>query len=508
MGMTNQFFSAPRFLTSTRLYLALAALLVGSFSVSVAQEQPAPEEAGGAAAAAAFEELPIIESFDDTRKQTIGKSAIKIKISKDEPLDITDRDFFYGYFFAEMTQLDKLGELDTKRVDFFKNYVMRAKAIPHQNLVAWALQKMEEISSGNYHPAVRFNALLIVGQLNEKESGFSDDPAEPLAAALDVLIAQLEKPDQMDALQLASWIGILRHSTHALHNAAENEYTILEEKKTQIRNQAIALLQQRQPPADRSSEGHVWLQRRAIEVLGTLDKNPDVPVIDEITFYTSDENSPMSLRLTAARSLADFTFDPKTKINAVAEAHALGALAVQACRNEINRVENTRRRRNQGQNFDPGGSANMGAGMASMMEDGPGDMSGSNTGNREPEVKLEEASRVQLARRRLKYQLFYIQQGLVGLMAAADAEGEAEVKEVVDAVDAIMDMDKLIINKTARPKSGVKEREMNEKVKLNDMIKHVRSKAGSLEKIVENAKRSGQPGAAPAPPAGDVPGSD
>jgi hypothetical protein len=71
-----------------------------------------------------------------------------------------------------------------------------------------------------------------------------------------------------------------------------------------------------------------------------------------------------------------------------------------------------------------------------------------------------------------------------------------------------MDMEDLIIKKMAKPKSGDREREMNEKVKLNDMIKHVRSKAGSLNKIVENAKKSGQPGAAPAPPAGDVPGSD
>ena len=238
--MTNQFSSAPRFLTSTRLHLALVALLVGSFSVSVAQE-----EAGGAPP---HDEIKPIEKYDHVSKPT-PRNEIQNRLRANTDLDpMKHKEFFDGYVFAEMTQLDKLGELDTKRVDFFKNYVMRDKAIPHQNLVAWALQKMEEISSGNYHPAVRFNALLIVGQLNEKESGFSNDPAEPLAAALDVLIAQLEKPDQMDALQLASWIGILRHSTHALHNAAENEYTILEEKKTQIRNQAIALLQQRQPP--------------------------------------------------------------------------------------------------------------------------------------------------------------------------------------------------------------------------------------------------------------------
>jgi hypothetical protein len=506
MGMTNQFFSAPRFLTSTRLHLALAALLVGSFSISVAQEQPAPEEAGGAAP---YDEIKTIEEYDHVSKPT-PRNEIQNILRANTDLDpMKHKEFFDGYVFAEMTQLDKLGELNTKRVDFFKTYItpQNFKKIPHDTLVGWAQQKMEEISSGNFHPAVRFNALLIIGQLNNRESVGSQVQAEPLPAALNVLVAQLEKPDQMDALQLAAWIGILRHTTHALHNAAESEYVIEDDNKTKIRNQAITLLQQRQPPANRSREGHVWLQRRAIEVLGTLDKNPDVPVIDEITFYTSDENSPMSLRLTAARSLADFTLDP-TKINAVAEAHALGALAVQACRNEINRVENSRRRKNQGQGFDSGGSANMGDDMAGMMEDGPGGMAGGNTVNREPEVKPEEASRVQLARRRLKYQLFHIQQGLVGLMAAADGAGKAEVNKVVDAVNEIMDMDKLIINKTARPRSGDREREMNEKVKLNDMIKHVRSKAGSLNKIVENAKKSGQPGAAPAPPAGDVPGSD
>ena len=121
MGMINQFSCVPRFLTSIRVWLALAILLAGSFSISVAQEQPAPVEADGAPAAALFEELPIIERFGSTARQTNGKSVIKIKLGKDEALEATDWEFFDGYFFAEMTHLDKLGELDKKRVDFFKN---------------------------------------------------------------------------------------------------------------------------------------------------------------------------------------------------------------------------------------------------------------------------------------------------------------------------------------------------------------------------------------------------
>ena len=503
--MTNQFSSAPRFLTSTRLHLALVALLVGSFSVSVAQEEAGGEDK--------YDEIKTIEKYDRVSKPT-PRNEILNRLRENIDLDPKEhKEFFDGYVFAEMTQLDKHDaprELDKKRVDFFKTYItpQNFEKIPHDTLVGWTQQKMEEISSGNFHPAVRFNALLIIGQLNNKESVGSQVQAEPLPAALDFLVAQLEKSNKMDALQLAAWIGILRHTTHARHNAAESEYVIVDANKTKIRNLAIALLKQRKPPANRSRDGHVWLQRRAIEVLGTLGKDPTIPVINEITFYMSDEDSPMSLRLTAARSLADFIFDPKTKINAVAEAHALGALAVEVCRIEIDRVVNSRRRKNQGQGVDPGGSGNMGSEMESMMADGPGGSGGGDTVSREPDVKPEEASRVQDARRRLKYQLFHIQQGLHGLIEAADGAGKAEVNKVLAAVNEIMDMEQLIIKKMAKPKSGDREKEMNEKVKLNDMIKHVRLKERRLDKIVENAKKSGQPGAAPAPPAGDVPGSD
>jgi hypothetical protein len=545
--MIYQRFSIPRFLMPAYSLIVLSALLAGSISLCPAQEPP-PAEGGEAPVAAQFQVMVIgadyVENEENrsTVRATINRQMgyINEVIRGSRSLSGNEANlerWFGSYIFPRMTQLETLGQLDLMRIDFFKRYLLNVQYTTANNnvdthtfLVNYTLQTMQEIVEGNYHPAVRFNAMLVIGRLNDVEMFNPNTGARivpvPSRQALGVMVGQLQKPDQMDALQLGAWIGILRHTT--LDRYHPPQVQIPEQGKTIVRGLATQLIQLRDPPPGRSSEGHVWLQRRGIDVLAMLGTDPDSQVLSTIGAFTVDEDSPMSLRLTAARSLSGFQYDAQTTIAAVPAAHALGALAAQACRNEIARVEEARKRKNRVQNAG-GGSMDMAGGgtggMESMMAGGGGmgdDMSGMFGGGTgggaatEEQLKPEEATSVQYTRRRLKYQLFYVQQGLgtggeasSGLMMAADAEGQTEVQKVVDAVDEIM---KVLAEPELTPKKvgDKKPRKPIETVKLDDVLKEVRKKTRDLEALVVKTRKPVLPGAVPAAdaPGADAPGAD
>ena len=536
--MMYQLFSTPRFLAPTQSWLLLAALLVGSFSVCPAQDEQ-PAEGGQPPAAVQFQVMAIAEGYVENEE---NRAAVRATINRQmsyinevvqgrRPLDGNQANmerWFGSFIFPRMTQLETLGQLDRMRIDFFNRYLVNVQYTVANNnvdthgfLVNYTLEKMKEIVEENYHPAVRFNALLIIGRLNDVEMFNPNNGARgvpvPSRQALGFLVDQLQKTDQMDALQLGAWIGVLRHTTLDRFHPPQTQ--ISAEGKAIIRGLATQLIQLRDPPPGRSSEGHVWLQRRGINVLAMLGTDPDSQVLSTIGAFTVDEDSPMSLRLTAARSLAGFQYDAQTTIAAVPAAHALGALAALACRNEIARVEDAKKKKKNFQDTG-GGAMDMAGGgtggMESMMAGGggPGEdisgMFGGGTGagsEKENELKPEEATSVQYSRRRLKYQLFYVQQGLGtsgetsnGLMLAADAQEQAEVQKVVDAVNEIM---KVLAEPALTPrKTGErKPRKPIETVKLDDVIKEVRKKTRILEALVVKTRKPGLPGA-------DGPGAD
>ena len=62
----------------------------------------------------------------------------------------------------------------------------------------------------NYHPAARYNAMLIVGELNDKEAvkgGSSPTAPEPSAQALIAMLKELDSPTQIDPVRVACLIN-------------------------------------------------------------------------------------------------------------------------------------------------------------------------------------------------------------------------------------------------------------------------------------------------------------
>ena len=345
--------------------------------------------------------------------------------------------WYQKYHFALMTQADNMGDIDLRRLEFIKelttfctdndihSYVVDQIVFPQMKLF---LQE-------NFHPAVKYNAMLIIGQLNSQVVVTNEGrsvPA-PLPAALTLMVDAIKAGTETDAILLASWIGVLRHVRLDRINQqiATNDIVA-------IAGEAMKLLNQATPPANRSAGGQVWLQRRAIDVLAMIGQD-DQKILPKILSIMQDEKIAMSLRLTAARALKYFNYSPSTQVPVESTSNALGALIVRICRNEIDRVDQEKAL-----------VALQNASGVSVGEGDMGDMGGSDEG----ESKLEKIDKRQVdyTRRILVYQLFHVYEAIgekqvrttppIGMYAAVvqDAAGQVALDRIEDAMTKLIEI--------------------------------------------------------------------
>ena len=104
--------------------------------------------------------------------------------------------WYQGYRFAQLTQPTSVGEISANRISFLEdlNKKCRSQEV-HDYLVGdVAFPAMQAIIQGNFHPVVKYNAILIVGALNAEESiaGATRLPPVPYAPSLAVLVQYLQ----------------------------------------------------------------------------------------------------------------------------------------------------------------------------------------------------------------------------------------------------------------------------------------------------------------------------
>jgi len=185
--------------------------------------------------------------------------------------------FFKEFHFPQFTAPANLTKLPRLRREFKQKYLWAAKnTAAHTLLNKLTLTQMQEIASDTYHPYARYNAMLIIADLNDKEPT-ATTPGVPYRPALDVMV----NSKVTDGPRVAALIGILRHAEAKL--PPEQRATVLKEMQT--------LLAQATPPAGRSEDGHNWMRRRAADVLIAMGETvpaatlkslePKKPVIEE-----------------------------------------------------------------------------------------------------------------------------------------------------------------------------------------------------------------------------------
>jgi hypothetical protein len=271
-------------------------------------------------------------------------------LSGTTPLGPDNRNQFVAYYtlglFPLMTQTtdEALKKLPDERQSFLRNDLEAGARQPeaHNLLLGLTLQAMTNIVRDNqFHPAVRYNAMMIISSLNDQEVvrvGGTPALPEPMARALDVILKEFTRPENPDSIKIAALLGLSRHLEWENEKSASSPAMPAASRKT-IMDELRKVALEKDPPAGRTAEGHTWIRRRAIEALGfACLKKPDADVAELLDVLLKDETQPLPLRSTVAATMGRISYQPPAKVDPLATSKELGYLALVACDAELTRV--------------------------------------------------------------------------------------------------------------------------------------------------------------------------
>jgi len=246
-------------------------------------------------------------------------------------------DYFTKYYFPSMTLPAKLGELGKRRENLFKQFLRPAKvAAAREHLTDLTLKAMRSISRGNYHPAVRYNAVLILGLLDEKVAGTAAAKPVPLPAGANELLELLEK-DEFDqvqvpaSLKLGALVGLERHARFGI----DRQYA---DRLTQA---SLAMIAREEPPADLDPEVHHWMRCQAARVLSRqFAQGPNAQVQAAITALIADPHMSLEDRCSVAELMKRITYGSAAGVDMTATVGALGDLTKTVASDEAEKADN------------------------------------------------------------------------------------------------------------------------------------------------------------------------
>jgi hypothetical protein len=298
----------------------------------VAAEEPeveAPDSAPAEQAATNYKQDPFDASKEARLARNKMANAAFSILRNNTPLSGNEAGFdnyWNQQFFAEMTQIDTVGDIGKLRDGLLDRALRPASnREAHDRLVKLTFDRMTKIAADNYHPFVRYNALLIIGDLSEREPT-STQPGIPYKQGFAVLMQALGHDKLPDGLRVAALRGVVRHVEAGGLSAAE---------LASVREAAFGLLT-KAAPAGRSTEAHDFIRRRAADVLGMIgDPGQDNAAFTALSAILADDKASLELRVAAARAVGRMNLVSAGRQDPAPIVRRLGQLAVESYRLEL-----------------------------------------------------------------------------------------------------------------------------------------------------------------------------
>jgi hypothetical protein len=210
-----------------------------------------------------------------------------------------------------------------------------------------------------FHPAVRIEAMLTIGELNSLEIVRSSDLPTPLPDALTVMLDAIESPTPPvaggqdvakvtgdDGVKIAAFAGIYRHVklSNGLAKSDARKKVLLD---------AYNILKTSDIPPGRSPSTQSWLRMQAAEILGELGEVggrgavpnalSDLIKDSETNPATGEPKVLLMTRCTAARALGKLKYTAAGVTDPMPWVIALCKLARDTCPAEVDRGYSTAR---------------------------------------------------------------------------------------------------------------------------------------------------------------------
>jgi hypothetical protein len=355
---------------------------------------------------------------DETARRNQG---IALACVRDANRYATDKEkfeeFFANYFFKDMTRsgADDLARVGARRFELFKNYLWATtNEALQRDLTELALTSMRPIVVANnppYHPAVRYNAVLTLGMLDEQyaiDAGTNRRPPRPHPAARALLIqivsAGAEDKPVPPVLVLGALIGLERHAQYqeSFEAGAADAMT----------KALLKLVDRENPIQDMDREAYTWLRLRAAGVLAQLGSvGPSNEVHDALLKLVGDFRS-LDDRTAAAALLAKMKYD-EAKVDGAPAVEQMFKLARDVGAAEAKRAEDFQNTHPAvGGSFGPGRERSIGFGMAGEQEAFP--------------------------RRHVLARLVDLRTGLQAVKKLVAEDAQANIDAVIKAIDPVI----------------------------------------------------------------------
>ncbi len=174
--------------------------------------------------------------------------------------------YFGLYVPAKLTALDGVKDIPAI-VDEVGGYIARAARSNRpditQKITVDAFGGLKKVAEGNYHPAGRISAIVLMSRLDQKQAdNQSKTPPVPYLQVLPILMTLYENDKNVDGVRAAALQGIHRHVSY-------NFPGIPAAARDQISKDMTALLDSK-PEMFRTDRSHAYLQRYAVDILSSL----------------------------------------------------------------------------------------------------------------------------------------------------------------------------------------------------------------------------------------------
>jgi hypothetical protein len=225
--------------------------------------------------------------------------------------------FFTKYYFPAMTRTgpEDLANLGKMRYDLFDRYLRRTNNEQLQRDITQmayrALGPIAVRTNPTYHPAARYNAVLVIGLLDEQyaiEQGANRRPPKPLLEATEFLTKIIANPDNpvvTPALVVGAFVGLERH--------AQYREAIPPETLNKMIDAALKMARREEPLDDVSLEVFRWIRLQAARTLAKLGiVGPEGKIHEALLALVGDSKLGVDNRCAVASQLANIKYEGAT----------------------------------------------------------------------------------------------------------------------------------------------------------------------------------------------------
>ncbi len=268
--------------------------------------------------------------------------------------------YLKGYYLPTMTLFtaDALKELGKSREQLFKLLQQVPNAGTRDFINEIIFTYARGMARGNFHPAVRYNAVLMLGDLDQQLASGTTPPV-PMPKATQELLELVEKDEfngipMPESVKLGALIGLERQSRYGIDPSLNQRLTA-----------AMIKVAGSPTPEDVDGDVHDWVRRTAAQVLANQGKQgPTKEVQAALTALIADKKVDLDERCNAAAALKRITYPANADIDGNAAVDAMAQLALDVVTEAATLARDYQKQALKGADFSsrPGGGGGRGFG--------------------------------------------------------------------------------------------------------------------------------------------------